>query len=213
MPHLVKSFCDKQYEEALSMLESAHHYLVEHAKKSLKSVANEPGQWGIQIKRTVVKLNGTEKPELIDKSEEKFVEIINLTATIERLISVIRWFSEQAKYEGLRIKQCHPSTSDEKDGNDLVLADEDDNIRVRCEVSDVASSNVSSNSKEKKDIKSLFGVEDITEDNIDRFICTAPEFAGALTNSKRKWDLLDYRYETVSLGDAADTRLLKILRL
>ncbi len=148
---------------------------------------------------------------MIGKPNERFSEIINITATIERLLSGITWFSTQADYAHLQIKECHPATSDTDDGNDLVLVDRQGNIKVKCEVCDVVSNNAGSNGKEKKDIHNLGCTDGVPNDGIDRFICTSTEFADALKSSKRKWQDKPYHYQPIPLEDARKTYLLKIL--
>ena len=59
------------------------------------------------------------------------------------------------------VRECHSSTSDSSDGNDIVLMDHSRNIVVRCEVTDVISSDAAQNGKEKKDINVDIFVERI----------------------------------------------------
>ena len=210
MPHVVQPLFDTTYAVALSQLETAHQHLVRCAQDSLLASTLDATRWGIQTKRLVVDLTDN-APDLIGKRNEKFGEIINIAATIERLIPAIRWFSLHSEFKALTIRECHPSTSDENGGNDLVLIDSDGNVYVRCEVCDVASSNAGSNGKEKKDIRNLGCTQNVPDDSVARYICTAPEFAVALTNPKRKWKQLPYQYKCTTLGDVADTRLLRVV--
>ena len=108
-------------------------------------------------------------------------------------------------------RSCHPSTSDAEGGNDLVLATPEGAVVVRCEVCDVASSNAGANSKEKSDLLKLSCANGVPEYGVERFICTAREFANALRSGYRKWQNYAYRYELIELGDEADTCLLRIV--
>jgi hypothetical protein len=65
-----------------------------------------------------VKLTEGDVPQLIGKVQEKFGEVINIAATVERLIDAIDWFARQPDNHGFTIFECHPSTSDEASGND-----------------------------------------------------------------------------------------------
>jgi hypothetical protein len=158
-----------------------------------------------------VTLNVGDVPPLIGKSAEGLGEVVNMAATLERLMDAIEWFAKQPATSGGSILECHPSTSDETNGNDLVIIDHNGKIIVRCEVCDVASTKASSNSKEKKDIKNLGCNELVPQDDVARYICTAPEFAKALTSRGRKWTAKPYRYELIELGTASGTCMLLIV--
>lgn len=210
MPHVVEPLKNATFNDALKRLRAVQNYLVSRAKETIYSSDFESSNWGTSVKRAFVKLNVGEVPELIGKSEEKLGEIINIAATVERLIDAIYWFAMHLKGGGCLIQECHPSTSDEKDANDLVIVDPKGKIVIRCEVCDVASYNANSNNKEKKDISNLECEKTVPEDGVGRFICTAPEFADSLASSKRKWDSKPYRYELIRTGSIADTCMLLI---
>ncbi len=131
---------------------------------------------------------------LVGKKSEKLVEIINILATAERTISTLVWFKKE--FLQCTVRECHVSTSDDSQGNGIVLIDADVNVIVLCEVCDVASSNAGQNKKEKSDIKNLGCADGVPRDNIRRFISTAPEFSLVLTSDKRKWKSIPYRYLT-----------------
>lgn len=208
MPHVVEPFSNASFDEAIHDLRAAHAFVVSRAKAAIHGADVHPGSWGIALKRTLIDLTAESRPKLIGKPSEKLGEVINITATIERLIAAMEWFARELPT--CSIHECHPSTSDDANGNDLVLVNGSGDIVVRCEVCDVASSNAGSNGKEKKDIRNLGCSEEVPDDNVRRFICTAPEFATALTSEKRKWATLPYRYEHISVGDNSDCRLLLI---
>lgn len=210
MPHVIKPFANVPFDDALERLKRAHRFLVSQARTTLLASGVDDAFWGIGLKRSPVRLDEGDIPSLIGKSEEKLGEVINIAATVERLMDSIQWFAAQPEYKRCSILECHPSTSDEANGNDVVIVDPDRGIVVRCEVCDVASSNAGSNNKEKKDINNLGCTQTVPQDGIARFICTAPEFAAALTSRGRKWQSKPYRYELIETGFASGTCMLRI---
>jgi hypothetical protein len=200
------------YADAIRELELAHAFLVRRAGEEIATSSIPAARWGIGAKRLDVDLNREGRPEQrIGKLTERFGEIVNITATIERMIALLRWLSAHEEYQRLRILQCHPSTSDDEGGNDLVLATPEGTVVIRCEVCDVASSNAGANGKEKSDLLKLSCANGVPEDGLQRFICTAREFADALRSGYRKWRNYAYRYELIELGDDVDTCLLRIV--
>ena len=208
MPHIIEPLTNVSFHDAIRDLRDAHGFVVARAKQALVEADSNPAYWGIFMKRISVNLTAESRPRLIGKSSEKLGEVVNIAATVERLLAAIEWFS--IEYPSYSILECHPSTSDESSGNDLVRVDSNGTIAVRCEVCDVASSSAGSNGKERKDIRNLGCETEVPDDNVRRYICTAPEFATALMSAKRKWFTRPYRYEQVKLGDAADCRLLLV---
>jgi hypothetical protein len=210
MPHIVKPLNDVSFDDALRRLRAAHHFLVSRANETIKESSHDESRWGKSLKRSFVRLSGDDQPKLIGKPEEKFTEIINIVATLERLIDALDWFSKQPQNKGYKIRECHPSTSDEKNGNDLVIVDSRGNIAIRCEVCDVVSSKASSNNKEASDLKKLKCDKGVRSDGVARYICTSSEFAQALTSSGRLWKTKRYRYSFIEINDTAGTCLLLI---
>jgi len=210
MPHVIEPFTNASFDDALSRLRSTHGFLVSRARATLAGSDIDDARWGSALKRSPVKLDQGNVPPLIGKPEEKLGEVINIAATVERLMDAITWFANQPENDGCSILECHPSTSDESNGNDLVIVDSQGRIVIRCEVCDVASSNAGSNNKEKKDIRNLGCNQAVPQDDIGRFICTAPEFARALTGRRRKWQTKPYRYELIETGFTSDTCMLRI---
>jgi hypothetical protein len=208
MPHLIEPIRNKSFDDALTSLRTAHDFVVSCAAIEIKKTGLNVSLWGIDSKRTEVNLQGDAVPALIGKEKEKLGEVINIAATVERLIAAIEWFKNQ--YPSYSILECHPSTSDDEAGNDLVLVNKYGEIKVRCEVCDVASTRAGANSKEQKDLCSLGCAEEVPDDGIKRYICTSREFATALTSERRAWAAKPYRYEQFSANDAADSRLLLI---
>jgi len=209
MPHVIEPIYNKNIDDALADLYKAHEFLVCRAKDKILAFSGaEMNAWGIDSKRITVDLRCNTRPSLIGKEEEKLFEVVNIAATVERLIAAIEWF--KSNYHLLKIRECHPSTSDEVDENDLVLQDENGVIVARCEVCDVVSDNANSNNKERKELRNLGCADLVPPDEIKRYICTAPEFAIALTRKRRIWATKHYKYEQFLVGDASDTRLLLI---
>jgi hypothetical protein len=210
MPHVVKQFKNTEFEDAIHLLRKAHQFLVSRAQATIIASDFDKSKWGCSVKRSIVKLHGGDNPKLIGKIEEKFVEVVNIIATVERLIDAIEWFAGQPQNKGYSILECHPSTSDDTGGNDLIIIDTANRISVRCEVCDVVSSNAGSNKKEEKDIRNLGCNELVPQDGVKRYICTSREFAMALTNSKRKWAVKPYRYKLIETGGSSETCMLLI---
>ncbi len=207
MAHIIETIYRTSIVDTIVVLEQTHQLIVDCAVSSQKKISNETISWGINTKRLEVSLPYGELQ--IGKSNEKFVEIINILATTERTISALKWLAQN--FPRAIVQECHPSTSDNPDGNDIVLIDHQDNILARCEVCDVASSNASQNKKETKDLKNL-GCENSTpNDLVRRFIATSKEFALALSSPKRKWDNKHYKYITHLTKDIDQTILLEIV--
>jgi hypothetical protein len=211
MKHLVTTFSNVSLAEACRELRNAHDYLVDCTRAALSEIPTSGPLWGIRMKRLHVDLTRPGRPGMVRKDTERLGEVINMVATLERLVAAIVWFQAQPRYEDLRVSECHPSTSSAKGSNDLMLAAEDGQIVVRCEVCDVASRSAGQNGKESKDLKSLGCAEGVPDDGVRRFICTSPEFAGALQSTNRKSGKWPHRYRGISLGDAGDTVLLEIV--
>ena len=210
MPYIIEPFTNVNFKDALLRLRKAHRFLVSRAKATIIGSDFDESRWGSSVKRSPVKLNEGDVPPLIGKTEEKFSEVINIAATVERLMDGIEWFAAQPQNKGYSILECHPSTSDDTRGNDLVIIDRDDRIVIRCEVCDVVSSNADSNRKEKKDIRNLGCNEFVPQDGVTRYICTSLEFAAALASPKRKWGSKPYRYELIETRGSSSTCMLLI---
>ncbi len=210
MKHLVATFTNVPLSEACRELREAHDHLVACARAALTDIPLSGPLWGIKMKRLRVDLTRPTPPKFVKKDAERLGEVVNMVATLERLIAAIEWFQTQAAFKDLRVVECHPSTSSAKGSNDLMLAGDDRRIVVRCEVCDVASKVASQNRKESKDLKSLGCTQGVPNDGVRRFICTSPEFAGALQGVKRDRGKSPHRYRGVSLGDPGDTVLLEL---
>ena len=211
MPHLVKPIENQSIQKTVYDLRVAHRFLVECATNSIEELSSNSDSWGIKAKRLKVALNQPQKPYLVDKTTEILTEVVNITATMERLIDALEWFASHDKYDKFSVLICHPSTSDNDEGNDLVLIDSNRRVCVRCEVCDVASSNAGQNNKENKDIKNLGIDKEVPVDGVERFIATSEEFASALVSKHRKWNTKPYRYEMTAINNNNRTCMLRIL--
>jgi len=211
MPHLINPMFDVSYADAIHHLKNAHSSLVHQAQKAVTTSSLPALRWGIEVKRLLVDLDTADRPTLIGKQNERFGEVVNMVATIERLIPALQWFSHNVEFQDLQIRECHPTTSNKESGNDIVLVNSAGAETVRCEVCDVASIRAGSNRKEKKDIQNLGCENGVPHDGVARFICTAREFAQALTSRQRKWAAYAYRYELVELNDSANTCMLRLI--
>lgn len=123
MAHVIETIRNVEFEDAISQLKSTHDLLVERAVAAQRNLDFDHSSWGILIKRLEVKLPQGEF--LVGKSSEKFVELVNILATTERMLTALYWFSRH--YPQAIVRECHASTSDDKDGNDIVLVDRQTN--------------------------------------------------------------------------------------
>ena len=210
MKHLVTTFAHLPLPDSRRQLVEAHDFLVARCR-AMASIPNAGPLWGIQMKRLRVDLKIAGRPAIVCKDAERFGEVVNMVATLERLIAALEWFGQQSEFGSLRVKECHPSTSSAKGSNDLVLENDMGRVAVRCEVCDVASSTADHNGKERKDIKSLGCTTGVPSDGVRRFICTSPEFARAIQSDKRQWGQRQHRYREIAVGDEGDSVLVELV--
>lgn len=209
MAHLIEAIRESSVRNAIDHLERVHALIVQRAMESQREVGSASSAWGSDFKRLEVQLPKVDV--LIGKTSEKFIEIVNILATAERTISALRWL--ERAFPNSFVRECHASTSDESDGNDIVLTDLSTGVvTVRCEVTDVASRNAAQNGKEKKDLHNLGCMSDVPDDYIKRYIATSLEFAQALCSPKRKWGRMHYRYLAHETSDGSRTVMLEIAR-
>lgn len=206
MSHLIETIYDKTIPNAILLLMNTHSLIVKKAIEAQNNLGTDQICWGTKLKRLEISLPKGEF--LIGKSNEKFVEVINILATTERTISGLKFLD--TKYPDAILQECHASTSDNPDGSDIVLKDTEKNIIVRCEVTDVVSNKPSQNGKESKDLKNLGCGECVPNDLVTRYIVTSSEFANALVGPQRKWNTMHYRYDYHETGDYDGTVLLEI---
>jgi len=200
---------------AHQMLEQAHDYLVSCVKANSPASPVNSRSWAIDEKRLDVQIapsiGGKTKPSIIGKSSEKFGELINILATVERLIDAIEWFQQQANFSNLSVRECHPSTSSTPGSCDLMLEDEYRNLLVLCEVSDIVAGGAKT--KERSDLKNL-GVKPKFPSPFrppHLFLCVSPEMAIVCTAPRRKWHVKNYKYQQHPTNGPNRTVLLEII--
>lgn len=208
MSHLIRSYGLTSYHALLGDLRSAHGHLSRCTSTALGKIGQVPERWGAHLKRLKVEF-GADRPPTIAKASERLGEVVNMAATLERMIDAVHWFSSQEEYAHLAVLECHPTTGSTEKGNDLVLGEGPTAPRVLVEVTDVVSDSAGQNGKELKDLASLGCDALVPQDGVRRYLCTSEEFAAALTSRDRKWGRYHYRYRVTPIGDAG-THLLEI---
>lgn len=178
MGHLVERLEGLTLDDCLASLSQAHSFLHECVKASYEdrfSHAIKKGNgWGSALKRVTVELPYEKSRRHFMDSEgkchvligedvpnQKFAEIVNQAASMERLMDAIRWArTRESGLSDYRVQICHPTTSSattrEKkvaDDHDLVLKGSNDEL-AKFEVSDVAGKK-DGNRKEEKDLVGL----------------------------------------------------------
>lgn len=208
---LIRKLENMTIADVYQALTEAQRFLASRCAEHMKKPLPITSSWGTRIKRRLVGLPREGRPSVIDKDNEQLSEIINMVATVERLLGALGWFRERREFRNLRVKTCHPTTSSAPGENDLVLAGLAGEVVVRCEVFDVISASASQNGKERGTLRSL-GCEDrVPVDGVRRFLCTSREFAEAISAPRRRWAKRPYRYQSEACGDDGDTVLLEVL--
>jgi hypothetical protein len=210
MPHLVEPFSRVTFDAAVQRLQSIDEYFAECAART-DWMARPEGAWAIAAKRQPVRLDLPGRPNGIGKTSEKMGEVVNICATIERLIEGLKWFAESPRFRAGLVLECHPSTSDTAGGSDLVIGDRHRAVISRAEVSDVVSTTRDSNAKEASDLRRLGCSETILDDAVARFLITSSEFAQYLLRREGHRTGKHYRYEQRAIGNSAQTGLLEVM--
>jgi hypothetical protein len=207
MPHLLKAIERvSSIDETYHAIDSAHSYLVSHAKNALININvmdTSEKEWGIIFKRLQVVFPNQTRPELIDPQlrVHTLSEIINQSATLARLLDALSWAKQNLR--DYHVVLCHPTTSSTKANeidNDIILENAAGH-RARFEVSDVLNAK-DSNGKEKKDLASLGVLDKETNQPLGKwlasehfnerlFLVVSPELASSLRKRKKT----TYRYE------------------
>ena len=206
MPHLFETLRNQKIKTTITELESAHHAISETVANACKHIDFRLDTFGSDFKRLLIPLP---KHPVIGKDEERLIEIVNILATVEKTIGALIWFGNE--FPGSWLNICHPSTSDSDEGNDIVLLSREfGETIVRCEITDVISSNAGQNGKEAKDLKSLSCENEVPLDGVRRFIATSNEYSKALCSHKRKWSMKHYHYVCHSNSNDNATVILEI---
>lgn len=173
MGHMISSFGEgDEYPDllvvgsAILALAESHKVLRESARLALNTVSGLPlgGSWASSAKdiRVWLPRNECDRPVLLKraKPDHNLTEVVNLCATVERLIDALLWCDTH--YPTYKISVCHPSTGSGKNGkrrdDDLVLQDGSD-IALRFEATDNSGSG-NTTAKIRKDLDSLFFAEE-----------------------------------------------------
>jgi hypothetical protein len=207
--HILEPLKKVPITTATALLSAGHDFIAERCRKW--HFPGECENWGIEAKRKLVDLNAPGRPPVVGKEKESFPELINVLAATERMLATLKWFGAAGEFSGFLVHVCHPATSGLKGENDLMLSDHSGNIRVRCEVCDVAASMAGQNNKEKKDLYSLGCEGAVPVDECRRFISTSPEFAKALMSQKRIWKVKFHRYLDVEGTADFNTKIIEVV--
>lgn len=189
-------------------LNAIRAFLVERAATALPHGVAE--SWGTATKRVRVELRGDRRPIEIEKDHEVMIEVVNLVATIERLVAGLAFLATYRTYGALQVGQCHPSTSDDAEGNDIVLVTGRGETAVRLEACDLVSEARDGNGKEASLLSKLGCTDEVPASGVGLFIATSPEFARYLSGRKRRWASKHYSYTVHDANDTADSRVLEV---
>lgn len=214
MPNLIEPIWDLSIAEGLRLLSEAHSFILSHAAQQAASNPAAPSDWGIRQKRSVVTFP-EDRPDLIGKDREKFQEVVNMMATVERLISALEYFSGDPELRALVILECHPTTSSGANQPDLRLGPHlGQPETVRCEVTDIDSDNASHNNKEAEVLRAVgFGNHDPA--GVRLLVCTSVRWARALASRVGPRAELPHAYlELWRSGDLSEqTAILEVVPL
>lgn len=221
MPHLIGSIRKTDVTDCYGRLRLAHEFLVTSAQSAAVELAaiEDAQNWGTKAKRVLVHL-ALERPEVLGKdvTTHNLVEVINQTATIERLLDVLLW--TQTPESGLRqfrrVLVCHPCTSSASSSasweNDLVLADSDGQ-EARFEISDVVSKE-DGNQKHRKDLIRLHVIDNnsalCAPPSARCFVAVSEEFAAYVRSCQPSWKSIGCTYAEIKKNGT--TRIFEILR-
>jgi len=219
--NIINAYRDISISDLLQSLSDSHNFLVQKAQDELQSRIEDNDartHWGRNVKRIVVKWKKSEIQELnIGKTEERFVELVNILATTERTLDALKFFAEKFG-DDCNVVCCHASTSDDKNSVNKILPGDivietGEQTTICCEVNDVSSSRAGQNKKEESDLKSLGWYKNgecSAPDKYESYIATSAEFAKALSSKGRKWSDKHYKYKSIVV-ESTDTVLLKIV--
>jgi hypothetical protein len=149
---------------ALKWLSGAHRILRQQGRLALQEAARIPAgrSWGSAVKRQRVPFPSGRIPILAEiESVHNLIEVVNMCATLERLLDTISWLTE-TRLNSYLVEHCHPTTGSSRQrrdsghfDNDLVLVKSTrSEVRARVEVSDIIGPG-DSNRKFSQDLKRL----------------------------------------------------------
>lgn len=155
MPHLIAPLRNITLALCRDRLAASHQALTVCAQKALnQALALGEKGWGGRMKRLNVFIDPDEARRVgLCPGNHNFVEVVNQSATIERLLDAMSWALSQEEIADATVAVCHATTSSSENENDLMLVLADGTF-ANFEVSDVVGAN-DSNGKEAKDVASL----------------------------------------------------------
>lgn len=209
--HLVGPIFETPLSDAIDELRTVHGFLVGRGKTTVANAHESGDLWTVEIQSLIVNLQGTNRPHLVGKEVEGLAELLNVTASLERVIVALTWFGSCGEFGGLTVMECHSSPDSPKSTNDIVLSDELGQTKIRCGVRDIASDTAGEAGKERKYLRSLGCEVRVPDDGVRRFICTSTEFAAVLRSEKRDWQRVPHRYVLQHANEAAQIVMLEIV--
>jgi hypothetical protein len=175
MKHMIRPFGTRYSDEpkkvkwtiqkAQEHLSRAHKLLKRAGHAALKTAANtsRPNEhWGTTVKRELVRATSDKLLMTQGIAAQNLVEVINMCATVERVLDTLEWARGNGFSEYL-VLCCHPTASSDHAArkkkqfdNDLVLVQRLGKRKqfARFEISDVSGEG-DGNDKERKDLASL----------------------------------------------------------
>jgi hypothetical protein len=93
--------------EYVAQLHAAHDAIVERAIGWTHDIAGP--SWGIRAKRTFVDLTGAHP--MVTNEKHPISELLNICATVERLLGALRWAIQEGWAES--VLECNPTTSNQ----------------------------------------------------------------------------------------------------
>jgi hypothetical protein len=209
--YLVDPILETPLANAIDELRTVHGFLVAQAKVTVADAHEAGDHWTVEMQSLIVNLRGPNQPRLVGKEAEGLAELLNVTASLERLIVALTWFKSCREFASLSVMQCYSSPGSAKNSNDIVLSDSHGKTTVRCDVRDVPSDSTGEAGKERKHLRSLGCEVRVPDDGVRRFICTSTEFAAVLRSEKRDWQNVPHRYVLQHANEAAQIVLLEIV--
>lgn len=210
--HLICPIRNLALSQATRELEHTRRYLLARLQLHGKDTAAMSS--AVELKRARVTLPADGKPRIVGKGEEKLSEVVNVLASLERMLVGLQWAVGQ--YPGATVRVCHPSTSHGKQECDVIL-DLAPGQSLRAEVCDIVTPNATQNGKEERQLENLRcgdGEFPLGHSGIRLMVWTSPEYAKGLTRTRRK--MRDgggkpYKYVEVHRDVATDTVLLDVV--
>lgn len=171
-------------------------------------------QSAVALKRAEVKLPATGKPGSIGKDKEKVTEVMNVLASLERMLVGLQWAARG--FPGATVQACHPSTSHTTEECDVIMNLGNGGI-LRAEVCDIVAAKAGQNRKEPSQLRNLCGGAGefpLAQSSIRLMVWTSPEYADGLTRTRRKMPVVrgkPCKYSEVYRDQATGTVLLDVL--